>query len=205
MFARPTTRLQGMTPSLVSAKLDAFAPPSVITPVKVPPAGSVVTDTVAPKTKALNFMSFVPSSLRAQARMMETNTTRCCQMLSASSRLTRTTQSSCSCRAGVGRGDKHNRPRTRFGVATGLVVVGDLYGSGASGDQAIVGETPNLAASLFGIAEPNNVVIVESTRKRAIAGTINALIVSYYKLVFSLLKPSTQAMCRNILERFRRE
>ena len=48
-------------------------------------------------------------------------------------------------------------------------------------------------------------VIVESTRKRAIAGTINALIVSYYKLVFSLLKPSTQAMCRNILERFRRE
>ena len=95
--------------------------------------------------------------------------------------------------------------RTRFGVATGLVVVGDLYGSGASGDQAIVGETPNLAASLFGIAEPNNVVIVESTRKRAIAGTINALIVSYYKLVFSLLKPSTQAMCRNILERFRRE
>jgi class 3 adenylate cyclase len=70
--------------------------------------------------------------------------------------------------------------RTRFGVATGLVVVGDLYGSGASGDQAIVGETPNLAASLFGIAEPNNVVIVESTRKRAIAGTINALIVSYY-------------------------
>ena len=45
--------------------------------------------------------------------------------------------------------------RTRFGVATGLVVVGDLYGSGASGDQAIVGETPNLAAALFGIAEPN--------------------------------------------------
>lgn len=121
MFARPTTRLQGMTPSLVSAKLDAFAPPSVITPVKVPPAGSVVTDTVAPKTKALNFMSFVPSSLRAQARMMETNTTRCCQMLSASSRLTRTTQSSCSCRAGVGRGDKHNRPpnsfRRRYGAS----------------------------------------------------------------------------------------
>ena len=55
--------------------------------------------------------------------------------------------------------------QTRVGIATGLVVVGDLIGSGASQEQAIVGETPNLAARLQGIAEPNNVVIAESTRK----------------------------------------
>jgi class 3 adenylate cyclase len=51
------------------------------------------------------------------------------------------------------------------GIATGLVVVGDLIGSGAAQEQAIVGETPNLAARLQGIAEPNMVVIGESTRK----------------------------------------
>ena len=59
----------------------------------------------------------------------------------------------------------HAALQTRVGIATGLVVVGDLFGSGASGEQAIVGETPNLAARLLGIAEPNNVVIAESTRK----------------------------------------
>ena len=45
------------------------------------------------------------------------------------------------------------------------MVVGDLIGSGASQEQAIVGETPNLAARLQGVAEPNRVVIAESTRK----------------------------------------
>jgi class 3 adenylate cyclase/tetratricopeptide (TPR) repeat protein/DNA polymerase III delta prime subunit len=55
--------------------------------------------------------------------------------------------------------------QTRVGIATGLVVVGDLIGSGASQEQAIVGETPNLAARLQGIAEPNSVIIAESTRK----------------------------------------
>jgi class 3 adenylate cyclase len=55
--------------------------------------------------------------------------------------------------------------QTRLGIATGLVVVGDLIGSGASQEQAIVGETPNLAARLQGVAVPNSVVIAESTRK----------------------------------------
>ena len=45
------------------------------------------------------------------------------------------------------------------------MVVGDLIGSGASQEQAIVGETPNLAARLQSIAEPNSVIIAESTRK----------------------------------------
>ena len=59
----------------------------------------------------------------------------------------------------------HAALQTRVGIATGLVVVGDLIGSGASQEQAIVGETPNLAARLQGIAEPNSVVVAESTRK----------------------------------------
>src|SRR5450631_2966984 len=55
--------------------------------------------------------------------------------------------------------------QTRGGIATGLVVVGDLIGSGASQEQAIVGDTPNLAARLQGVAEPNSVVIAEGTRR----------------------------------------
>jgi tetratricopeptide (TPR) repeat protein len=45
------------------------------------------------------------------------------------------------------------------------VVVGDLIGSGVSQEQAIVGETPNLAARLQGVAKPDSVVIAESTRR----------------------------------------
>jgi len=61
--------------------------------------------------------------------------------------------------------DTHTTVQTRVGIATGLVVVGDLIGSGASQEQAIVGETPNLAARLQGIAEPNTVVIAGATRR----------------------------------------
>jgi class 3 adenylate cyclase len=67
--------------------------------------------------------------------------------------------------AAVGALKTHTPLQTRVGIATGLVVVGDLIGSGASQEQAIVGETPNLAARLQGVAEPNSVVIAESTRK----------------------------------------
>src|SRR5215469_239193 len=55
--------------------------------------------------------------------------------------------------------------RTRVGIATGLVVVGDLFGSGEAQEHGIVGETPNLAARLQEIAEPNMVVICDSTRR----------------------------------------
>src|SRR6266446_577710 len=55
--------------------------------------------------------------------------------------------------------------RTRVGIATGLVVVGDLIGSGDTQERSMVGETPNLAARLQGIAEPNMVVICDSTRR----------------------------------------
>jgi class 3 adenylate cyclase len=67
--------------------------------------------------------------------------------------------------AAVGGLKTHAPLQTRVGIATGLVVVGDLIGSGASQEQTIVGETPNLAARLQGSAAPNAVVIAESTRK----------------------------------------
>src|ERR1700676_3846514 len=54
--------------------------------------------------------------------------------------------------------------QVRIGIATGLVVVGDLVGSGAAQEQAVVGDTPNLAARLQGAAEPGTVVIAEATR-----------------------------------------
>jgi len=52
----------------------------------------------------------------------------------------------------------------RVGIATGVVVVGDLIGEGAAQEQAVVGETPNLAARLQGLASPNSVVIATGTR-----------------------------------------
>src|ERR1700720_4123901 len=72
--------------------------------------------------------------------------------------------------AAIGALKTHAPLQTRVGIATGLVVVGDLIGSGASQEQAIVGETPNLAARLQGVAQPNTVVIAESTRK--LVGTL---------------------------------
>jgi class 3 adenylate cyclase len=57
--------------------------------------------------------------------------------------------------AAVGDLKTHAALQTRVGIATGLVVVGDLIGSGASQEQAIVGETPSLAARLQGV-EPTH-------------------------------------------------
>ena len=67
--------------------------------------------------------------------------------------------------AAVGRLKSPAPLQTRIGIATGLVVVGDLIGAGEAQERGIVGETPNLAARLQGIAEPNTVVIAESARK----------------------------------------
>jgi class 3 adenylate cyclase/predicted ATPase len=55
--------------------------------------------------------------------------------------------------------------QTRVGIATGLVVVGDLIGTGDTKERSIVGETPNLAARLQAIAEPNTIVIADSTQR----------------------------------------
>ena len=53
----------------------------------------------------------------------------------------------------------------RIGIATGLVVVGDLVGEGPAQEEAVVGETPNLAARLQALAEPNTVVVAEGTQQ----------------------------------------
>ena len=54
----------------------------------------------------------------------------------------------------------------RVGIASGLVVVGDLIGEGAAQERNVVGETPNLAARLQAIAAPNRIVIADSTRRQ---------------------------------------
>jgi predicted ATPase/class 3 adenylate cyclase len=58
-----------------------------------------------------------------------------------------------------------NDLKVRIGIATGSVVVGDMIGKGASQERSIVGEVPNLAARLQGIAKPNTVVIASSTQR----------------------------------------
>jgi class 3 adenylate cyclase len=55
--------------------------------------------------------------------------------------------------------------QARVGIATGLVVVGDLIGEGSAQEQSVVGETPNLAARLQSLAEPDAVVIAAGTRR----------------------------------------
>jgi class 3 adenylate cyclase/tetratricopeptide (TPR) repeat protein len=66
----------------------------------------------------------------------------------------------------VGRLDiKFIKLQARVGIATGLVVVGDLIGEGSAQEQSVVGETPNLAARLQALAEPDAVVIAAGTRR----------------------------------------
>jgi class 3 adenylate cyclase/predicted ATPase len=60
---------------------------------------------------------------------------------------------------------KSVRLQARIGIATGLVVVGDLIGEGSAQEQSVVGETPNLAARLQALAEPETVVIAAGTRR----------------------------------------
>ena len=59
------------------------------------------------------------------------------------------------------------RLSVRIGIATGLVVVGDIVGVGAAREQTALGDTPNLAARLQALAEPDTIVIAESTRRLA--------------------------------------
>src|SRR6516164_8789967 len=55
--------------------------------------------------------------------------------------------------------------QARVGIATGLVVVGDLIGEGSAQEQSVVGEIPTLAARLQALAEPDAVVIAAGTRR----------------------------------------
>ena len=65
----------------------------------------------------------------------------------------------------VGQLRKTEPLQVRIGIGTGLVVVGDLVGSGDSQERGVVGETPNLAARLQAVAAPNTVVIGPRTRR----------------------------------------
>ncbi|MCB1497794.1 MAG: AAA family ATPase [Bauldia sp.] len=59
------------------------------------------------------------------------------------------------------------RPQFRVGIATGLVVVGDIVRTGGRGESDVAGETPHLAARLQALAEPDTVVIGQTTRQLA--------------------------------------
>src|SRR6202040_3916062 len=66
----------------------------------------------------------------------------------------------------VGRLASREALNVRLGIASGLVVVGDLIGTGAAQERGVVGETPNLAARLQGLAAPDTLVIADSTRRQ---------------------------------------
>src|ERR1700751_5831738 len=55
----------------------------------------------------------------------------------------------------------------RIGIASGPVIVGDQIGEGTASETAVVGETPNLAARLQALAQPNQIVVSAETRARA--------------------------------------
>jgi predicted ATPase/class 3 adenylate cyclase len=63
------------------------------------------------------------------------------------------------------RADANTKLAVRVGIATGLVVVGDLIGEGASRESPVIGETPNIAARLQSLARPDSIVIAQSTHQ----------------------------------------
>jgi class 3 adenylate cyclase len=58
----------------------------------------------------------------------------------------------------------HTRVQARIGIATGLVVVGEIIGTGTAQERTIVGETPNLAARLQALAGPDTILVSETTQ-----------------------------------------
>jgi class 3 adenylate cyclase len=66
----------------------------------------------------------------------------------------------------VGRLATQEPLNVRLGIATGLVVVGDLIGAGAAQERGVVGETPNLAARLQALAPSGTLVVADSTRRQ---------------------------------------
>jgi class 3 adenylate cyclase/predicted ATPase len=89
------------------------------------------------------------------------------------------------------------QPQVRIGVATGLVVVGELIGEGTAQERSIVGETPNLAARLQTLADPGTLVIAETTHRLASGlfeyrdlGAVNVRGFAEPVLVWEVLRPS---------------
>jgi class 3 adenylate cyclase len=98
----------------------------------------------------------------------------------------------------VGRLDvKSVKLQARVGIATGLVVVGDLIGEGSAQEQSVVGETPNLAARLQALAESDTVVISAGTRRLLgdlfeyrDLGTVTVKGIATPVLLWQVLRPS---------------
>jgi class 3 adenylate cyclase/predicted ATPase len=61
--------------------------------------------------------------------------------------------------------DSDVKPAVRVGIATGLVVVGEMIGDGSAEEMTVVGETPNIAARLQALAKPNTIIISPATHK----------------------------------------
>jgi class 3 adenylate cyclase len=110
---------------------------------------------------------------------------------------------------------KSGKLQACVGIATGLVVVGDLIGEGSAQEQSVVGETPNLASRLQALAEPGAVVIAAGTRRllgglfeyrdlgaievKGIAAPVSAWQVLHPSAVasrFEALRGSLQLRCR---------
>jgi class 3 adenylate cyclase/predicted ATPase len=66
---------------------------------------------------------------------------------------------------GIGLLQSRERLQVRVGIATGLMIVGDLIRSGTANDTEVLGEGPNLASRLQAMAGPNSIVIDDSTRR----------------------------------------
>jgi class 3 adenylate cyclase/predicted ATPase len=66
---------------------------------------------------------------------------------------------------GIGLLESRERLQVRVGIATGLMIVGDLIRSGTANDTEVLGEGPNLASRLQAMAGPNSIVIDDGTRR----------------------------------------
>jgi class 3 adenylate cyclase len=87
----------------------------------------------------------------------------------------------------------------RIGIATGLVIVGDLVGEGSAQEQAVIGETPNLAARLPALARPGTLVVADSTRRQL--GTCSRSRISGPRSPSPMLRHDDHASCCRV--RFR--
>ena len=91
---------------------------------------------------------------------------------------------------GIGLLESREPLQVRVGIATGLVVVGDLIGSGTANDKEVLGEGPNLAARLQAVAKPNSIVIADSTRR--LVGSVFGLEDLGFKDLKGLCRASTR-------------
>jgi class 3 adenylate cyclase len=92
------------------------------------------------------------------------------------------------------------RLQARIGIATGLVVVGEIVGTGSAQERTIVGETPNLAARLQALAAPDTILISETTQ-RLLGGSFELELTGDHELKgFSRPVPAWRVRCEASVE-----